>query len=47
MPSLKAALANLRAPVPFPSKLRRIIVNASRKVRTLRNCCGHPGEPGC
>ncbi len=47
MPSLKAALANLRAPMPLSSKLRRIMANNWRKICTLRNCCGHPGEPGC
>ena len=47
MPGLKAALSNLRASMPLPTKLRRILANNWRKVRTRRSCCGHAGEPGC
>lgn len=28
-------------------KLALTFRNNTKKVATLSNCCGHPGEPGC
>lgn len=47
MPSLGEFFSNLRAPVPWPQKLRLLVRNNWTKLRTRRDCCGHPGEPGC
>jgi hypothetical protein len=33
--------------MPWREKLRLIIKNNFIKMKTVRNCCGHPGEPGC
>ena len=47
-PSLSAARQNWRrSDLPFLTKLRMATANNWRKMRTRRNCCGHPGEPGC
>jgi len=32
---------------PFEKKVRKAFQNNARKVVTLSDCCGHPGEPGC
>ena len=32
---------------PVDKKLRKALRNNARKVVTLSECCGHPGEPGC
>ncbi len=47
MPSLSSVFSNMRVPMPLCQKLERIVVNNWIKIRTLSNCCGHPGEPGC
>jgi hypothetical protein len=47
MPSLRSVFSNMGARMPLGQKLERIVVNNWTKVRTLSNCCGHPGEPGC
>jgi hypothetical protein len=47
MPSLRSVFSNMRVPMPLGRKLGRIVVNNWTKIRTLRNCCGHAGEPGC
>lgn len=47
MPSLRSVFSNMGAPMPLRQKLERIIVNNWTKIRTLSNCCGRPGEPGC
>jgi hypothetical protein len=46
-PSPRDFIANLRAPMPWRQKLRLALKNHLRKLLTVRNCCGHPGEPGC
>ena len=28
-------------------KVRKALANNARKIVTLSECCGHPGEPGC
>ncbi len=47
MPSLKSVFSNMRAPMPLGRKLERVVANNWTKLRTLSNCCGHTGEPGC
>jgi hypothetical protein len=46
-PSPKDFLENLRREMPWREKLRLFIRNNFIKIKTGRNCCGHPGEPGC
>lgn len=40
-------LKNLRQPMPVGRKLRLIVRNNLIKVRTVSDCCGNYGEPGC
>ena len=46
-PNLKSLLANLKVPMPVRKKIWLIIRNNAIKILTLKDCCGHPGEPGC
>ena len=46
-PSLRAVFTNWRGPLPLRTKLRMTLANNWTKIRTRRNCCGHPGQPGC
>jgi hypothetical protein len=46
-PSPKEFIANLRFRMPWREKILLIIKNNFIKIKTLKNCCGHPGEPGC
>jgi len=32
---------------PLDKKVRKALRNNAKKLVTLSNCCGHPGEPGC
>lgn len=32
---------------PIDEKVRKAVANNVKKLVTLSNCCGHPGEPGC
>lgn len=32
---------------PFPMKVRLVLANSWRKVRTRSDCCGNYGQPGC
>jgi hypothetical protein len=32
---------------PFGTKLRLTMRNRLKATFTTRQCCGHPGEPGC
>ncbi len=32
---------------PLDKKIRKALRNNARKIATLSECCGHPGEPGC
>ncbi len=46
--SLRALFTNWReSDLPFHRKLAAVVRNNWIKLRTRRNCCGHPGEPGC
>ena len=47
-PSLRALWKNFDAyDGPLGKKLSKAAANNVRKVVTLSECCGHPGEPGC
>jgi hypothetical protein len=46
-PSLKSFFTNLGANMPWLEKLRLFTQNNWIKIKNTRNCCGHPGEPGC
>ena len=43
----RAALRNLRQPMPLGRKIKLVVRNTALKFRTGTGCCGHPGEPGC
>jgi hypothetical protein len=32
---------------PFLTKAKLVVKNNFKKVRTLKDCCGNYGEPGC
>ena len=32
---------------PFSSKVRLVLANTWKKVRTGSSCCGNHGQPGC
>ena len=38
---------NLRQPMPWRRKLRLLVSNNFKKLKTLRSCCGNYDEPGC
>lgn len=46
-PNAKAVMDNLKKPMPFIKKIGLIMKNSVLKIVRLKNCCGHPGEPGC
>lgn len=47
-PSLGAVAPNWREyDAGFGTKLRLLLRNNWRKLRTRRSCCGNDGEPGC
>jgi hypothetical protein len=47
-PSIRASLANFREyDAPFATKLRMLVSNNMKKMRTRSNCCGNHGQPGC
>lgn len=47
MPSMRAFFANFGAPMPLSTKLRLMLRNSVYKIVHRKDCCGHPGEPGC
>jgi hypothetical protein len=46
-PNFRDVFTNLRAPLPWPTKVHLLFRNNWLKIRNLSNCCGHLGEPGC
>ncbi|SPD75861.1 hypothetical protein PITCH_A760071 [uncultured Desulfobacterium sp.] len=46
-PSARAFLTNLEVTMPLRKKIWLIFRNNMKKIITLSDCCGHPGEPGC
>jgi hypothetical protein len=47
MPTLRAFITNMSAPMPFHRKAYLLLRNNLIKIVKRQNCCGHPGEPGC
>jgi hypothetical protein len=46
-PSPKDFLTNMSGPMPLGRKISLLFKNNIHKLRYGKNCCGHPGEPGC
>ncbi len=47
-PSFRAFFSNFDDyDVPIDKKIRMAVRNNLKKIRTMSECCGHPGEPGC
>jgi hypothetical protein len=46
-PSPRAFMRNLQGPQPLNQKILMLLRNNWKKMTTLQDCCGHPGEPGC
>ncbi len=47
-PSFRAVVSNFREyDASFATRVRLLLRNNSKKVRTRSNCCGNDGEPGC
>jgi len=47
-PSLKSFFANFDDyDGSWEKKVRKALRNNAKKITTLSECCGHPGEPGC
>ena len=47
-PSLRDLLRNFDDyDARLDTKVRKAFLNNAKKVVTLSECCGHPGEPGC
>ncbi|MEJ5301221.1 MAG: hypothetical protein WHS38_09560 [Thermodesulforhabdaceae bacterium] len=46
-PSFRAYINNLKTPGSIPKKLFTVLRNLFIRLVTFKNCCGHPGEPGC
>jgi len=43
----RAFITNWDQPMPLHRKVSRLAVNLVRRVVLRKDCCGHPGEPGC
>jgi hypothetical protein len=46
-PNIRDVFTNLKAPLPWPTKVHLLFRNNWLKIRNFKNCCGHLGEPGC
>jgi hypothetical protein len=46
-PSPDAFRRNLAGEMPLTRKSWLVARNSALKIVRLKNCCGHPGEPGC
>ena len=46
-PNVRDIVVNLAGPMPLGRKIGLVLKNNFYKLRHRRNCCGHPGEPGC
>jgi hypothetical protein len=46
-PEVRKFLANISEPMPLKKKIYLFIKNNADKIRRRKNCCGHPGQPGC
>lgn len=46
-PDIRAFVKNMLARMPLGKKVFLAMKNNALKILTHRNCCDHPGEPGC
>jgi len=46
-PSMRDFITNLSGPMLLKDKILLLIRNNAIKIKNQRDCCGHPGEPGC
>ena len=47
-PSISQSFKNFRTfDARLATKLRMTFSNNFKKLRTRKNCCGNPGQPGC
>jgi hypothetical protein len=46
-PDIRAFFSNMSGPEPLARKIQLMLRNNFLKVTSLKDCCGHPGEPGC
>jgi len=46
-PTVKGIVSNLSTPMPLTRKISLLLKNNTYKLLNFKNCCGHPGEPGC
>jgi len=47
-PSISQSLKNFRTyDAPLATKMRMAFSNNLKKLRTRKDCCGNPGQPGC
>jgi hypothetical protein len=46
-PNPKEFVKNFSSSIPLKKKISLAVRNNIYKLFHLKNCCGHPGEPGC
>jgi len=46
-PKVKDAVTNILKPMGLTKKISLLVKNNTYKLLNFKNCCGHPGEPGC
>jgi hypothetical protein len=46
-PSIRDFFTNLSDQRPLAEKIRLLLRNNAIKLKNRKDCCGHPGEPGC
>jgi len=46
-PDAKSFLTNMSGTMPLRKKIGLLFRNNLHKIQHGKNCCGHPGEPGC
>jgi hypothetical protein len=46
-PNPKEFVKNFSVSMPLKKKVSLAVRNNMYKLFNLKNCCGHPGEPGC
>ncbi len=46
-PDIRAFVSNLSGPETLSWKIKLVLRNNFLKLKTMKNCCGHLGEPGC
>jgi len=46
-PDIRAFFTNLSGPEPLSWKIKLVLRNNFLKLTSMKDCCGHLGEPGC